>query len=974
MSMPELRICALVPAKNESATIGDTVGALLRIPEVTQVLVIDDGSADDTADRARTAGASVLRFSVNRGQAEAIMAGAHAVTDADVFLIVDGDIGDSATAARELLLPVVGDQADMTIAVLPRGATGGFGTVRRTAQWGVRRACGIELRAPISGQRAVRAPLLRSLRPAHHFGFSISLSIDGCRSGARIMEVDVPLTHRHTGKSLAGFLHRGRQGLMLLRALWPRLTSARLRVGLILLAVLVAGAGMTVSGAANARPHGALQGRAQKVVIFGMPGLTWEELEEHTPNLEELASRGAIGAGMVKTGSSRPSTHEAYASLGAGAPLRAPSSSAVVLRADDAFESDTAGNVLARRTGRKPTGALAVVNAASLTLRNEDEHLTGEPGGLGDALAAADLRTAVVGNADPGLFEESLEHVRRPAALGVMNGGGSVDRGIVDNSLLERDPSFAFGVKADATAVVSGFDDAFAMADVVVVDPGDLDRADEVDRSSLPDAHEAARIRALRHTDSILGEIMTRVDDDTLVLVVAVRPPKREWRLTPVVASGAGVRPGYISSPGTRRSGLVPLSDIAPTVLHALGTVPAADFVGEPLRYDSGKKDPGTLSELDEDAKFRSDIYTPVSLAFIVVLALFLLLAASMLDQLRSRPRGARRLQKVALLLLAYPLATFVFRAVPGAADLGPVSLVALLIIDFVIVAIALRMRGHPFSPPVFVLVLTLVVLLLDVATGNRLHSSSLLGLSLNSAGRYYGFGNTSLALLAAATLLAGGIHLANAPRPREALVTVVAGMLLVAFVDGAPMLGNDVGGVITLAPLFTLAAVRFAGKRISWKTVLWSAGIAALALGVAASVDLMREPGTRGHLGKLVDSIRDNGWQPLTETALRKSDAIVRLAQGSVWTWLIPIAAVFLGYVLFWRSRWSALSGRSSPIGVAFVLAIAAGIWGSLVNDSGPIVLALGLAVVTPVVTWAVVERELNPNEEPELLPPTSG
>ena len=82
-----------VPAMDEAATIAETVRGLFSIPEITQVLVIDDGSTDDTADRARGAGATVLRFPINQGQAQAIMAGARAIDDADIFLIVDGDVG-----------------------------------------------------------------------------------------------------------------------------------------------------------------------------------------------------------------------------------------------------------------------------------------------------------------------------------------------------------------------------------------------------------------------------------------------------------------------------------------------------------------------------------------------------------------------------------------------------------------------------------------------------------------------------------------------------------------------------------------------------------------------------------------------------------------------------------------------------------------------------------------------------------------
>ena len=65
---------------DEAATIAETVRGLFSIPEITQVLVIDDGSTDDTADRARAAGATVLRFPINQGQAQAIMAGTSAQT------------------------------------------------------------------------------------------------------------------------------------------------------------------------------------------------------------------------------------------------------------------------------------------------------------------------------------------------------------------------------------------------------------------------------------------------------------------------------------------------------------------------------------------------------------------------------------------------------------------------------------------------------------------------------------------------------------------------------------------------------------------------------------------------------------------------------------------------------------------------------------------------------------------------------
>ena len=98
--------------------------------------------------------------------------------------------------------------------------------VRNLSRWGIRRACGFVAVAPLSGQRAVRADLLRSLEPAARFGLEVGLTIDAVRQGARVVEVPVALDHRHTGRRLSGFAHRGRQGTDVVRALWPRLSSA----------------------------------------------------------------------------------------------------------------------------------------------------------------------------------------------------------------------------------------------------------------------------------------------------------------------------------------------------------------------------------------------------------------------------------------------------------------------------------------------------------------------------------------------------------------------------------------------------------------------------------------------------------------------------------------------------------------------------------------------------------------------------
>lgn len=224
-------VSVVIPAYREAERIGETVtavrAALARGGWEGEVLVVDDGSPDDTAAAAERAGARVLRQPRNRGKGTALTAGL-AAARGDLLLLLDADLGRSAAAALPLLQPVAAGGADMSIAVLqpsageavPRG--GGFGLVMGLAHWGVRRAGGT-LRAPLSGQRALtRAAWERIGRLDPGFAVEMGLNLDALRLGLRVVEVPLPLSHRVTGRDWAGFRHRGRQFLAVLGALLRR--------------------------------------------------------------------------------------------------------------------------------------------------------------------------------------------------------------------------------------------------------------------------------------------------------------------------------------------------------------------------------------------------------------------------------------------------------------------------------------------------------------------------------------------------------------------------------------------------------------------------------------------------------------------------------------------------------------------------------------------------------------------------------
>jgi glycosyltransferase involved in cell wall biosynthesis len=210
-------VVVVIPAYDESERIAATVAAACALPHARRVVVVDDGSADDTGDRARLAGAAVVRHDRRQGKGAALMTGAAAALDAGYpdapLLFLDADLGASAANAEPLVTPVVYGVADLTIALFPRApGAGGHGFVLRLARGGIERRTGWVATQPLSGQRCVSRAVFDACLPlAHGFGVEAAMTIDALRAGARVIEVPVELSHRVSDNSLRGQLHRARQ-------------------------------------------------------------------------------------------------------------------------------------------------------------------------------------------------------------------------------------------------------------------------------------------------------------------------------------------------------------------------------------------------------------------------------------------------------------------------------------------------------------------------------------------------------------------------------------------------------------------------------------------------------------------------------------------------------------------------------------------------------------------------------------------
>lgn len=217
----------VVAAHNEAERIGATVGALRRAFPGAAVWVGDDASSDRTAELAMAAGAQVVRRGKPHGKGGNVTAAVEAALSVeappDLVLLCDGDLGDSAARLVPLVAAVRAGECDLAVAAFSNRVGGGFGIALSFARWAIRRLCGLETTAPISGQRALRTEALRATLPfAAGFGMEIGMTVDAVRAGFSLREYELDLEHRATGRSFAGFRHRGAQMRDFLAVAWSR--------------------------------------------------------------------------------------------------------------------------------------------------------------------------------------------------------------------------------------------------------------------------------------------------------------------------------------------------------------------------------------------------------------------------------------------------------------------------------------------------------------------------------------------------------------------------------------------------------------------------------------------------------------------------------------------------------------------------------------------------------------------------------
>jgi len=205
-------VVAAIPCYNEAHFVGDVVRRALR--RVDMVVVVDDGSTDDTAEVARVAGARVLRHLTNMGPGTAAHDCLQAGLDlrADVLVTLDGDGQHNPDEIVEVIAPILAGEADLVIGSRFMGRYNNVASYRRFGINVITFLYNLGARTQITdAQSCFRAYNQRALEALHitepGFGFSVETLVQARNAGLRIREVSISCVYHPESHSMNPVIH-----------------------------------------------------------------------------------------------------------------------------------------------------------------------------------------------------------------------------------------------------------------------------------------------------------------------------------------------------------------------------------------------------------------------------------------------------------------------------------------------------------------------------------------------------------------------------------------------------------------------------------------------------------------------------------------------------------------------------------------------------------------------------------------------
>ena len=212
--MPTSPAVVIIPARNEEPGIARVIADIPR-DLVAEIIVVDNGSTDRTAARAREAGARVIS-QPERGYGAACLAGIAALPPGtEVVLFLDGDYSDDPAQVQDLLRALEQHRADLVLGSRTRGhpEPGSLTPQQRFGNWlstAIIRLLYGHAYTDLGPFRAIRREALSKLDMQDRtYGWTVEMQVKAIRMKLRLAETPVDSLRRRSGRSKVGGTVRG---------------------------------------------------------------------------------------------------------------------------------------------------------------------------------------------------------------------------------------------------------------------------------------------------------------------------------------------------------------------------------------------------------------------------------------------------------------------------------------------------------------------------------------------------------------------------------------------------------------------------------------------------------------------------------------------------------------------------------------------------------------------------------------------
>ncbi len=183
------KVSVIIPAYNEEDTVAKVVEVVNNVPFVDEIIVVNDGSTDNTEEEAIKAGAIVINHESNKGKGEALYTG-YSQAECDIIAFIDADIYNlTSKKVESMIKPILLGEAEITKTKFSR-ASG------RVTELTAKPLLNfffpeISFEQPLSGQFAARKDILKKINFEKDYGVDVGIVIDADVLGISILEVDI---------------------------------------------------------------------------------------------------------------------------------------------------------------------------------------------------------------------------------------------------------------------------------------------------------------------------------------------------------------------------------------------------------------------------------------------------------------------------------------------------------------------------------------------------------------------------------------------------------------------------------------------------------------------------------------------------------------------------------------------------------------------------------------------------------------